>query len=369
MIFEFFVFIFILGLLIFIHEFFHFLAAKRSGVRVEEFGFGLPPRLFGKKIGQTLYSINLLPFGGFVKIYGEERIPEIEKEKSFAFQKPKTKAKIILAGVVANFLLGILIFYIVLWANNFEFYFPSFFEIKFPFGREDNYPVIVGVEEGSPAQKVGLRPYDLVISFDGKRIFKAEEFVQLVGQSQGKEIVLVVENLREKTKREVKVVPRQNPPEGKGALGVQISEMAKIRYQTLPEKIFAGFLHSANVLGYSFRIFGRLIALSFQERAIQPLASSVTGPVGIFFLVEITLKEGFFALLNLVALLSLSLAVVNLLPFPGADGGRMVFVLYESIAKKPVPAGIERKVNAVGYFLLIVLLILITFKDIKQFLF
>jgi len=368
MILELIVFILILSFLIFIHEFFHFLAAKRANVKVEEFGFGLPPRIFGKKIGETIYSINLLPFGGFVRLYGEDRYQEVEKERSFISQKPLVKAKILLAGVTANFLLAILFFYIVLGLENFSVFLPSLFGQKFLFGEESQYIVVGNVAENSPAQRDGIKPYDLIISANGKKINNPQDFVEFVHQQKGKEIVLEVKNLKEGEKRQIKTTPREHPPKGQGPLGVAISTIVHLEYKSLSQKIFSGFLHSLNILDYSFKLFGRLIKVSFEKKTIQPIAESVSGPVGIFFLVKITLKEGVGALLNLIALLSLSLGLINILPIPATDGGRLIFVLYEALFKKPIPEKIERNFNLAGYIVLILLLFLITFKDIRQFL-
>lgn len=367
MILELLVFILILGFLIFIHEFFHFLAAKKANVKVEEFGLGLPPRIFGKKIGETIYSINLLPFGGFVRLYGEDRYQEVEKERSFISQRPLIKTKILLAGVMANFLLAVVLFYVVLAANHFELYLPSLFGQKFLFGEENQYVIIGYVAEDSPAQKAGLKAYDLVISANDQMFSSSQEFIEFVHQHKGKKIVLEVRNLKEEAQREVEVIPRENPPKGQGPLGIKIGTVAHLQYRGLAQKIFSGFLHSLNILDYSFRVFGKLIKFSFEKETIQPVAEAISGPVGIFFLVETTLKEGMIALLSLVALLSLSLGVINILPIPGVDGGRMIFVLYEALFKKPVPEKIERNFNLAGYFFLLLLLCLITFKDIKQF--
>jgi len=367
MILELLVFILILGFLIFVHEFFHFLAAKKSNIKVEEFGFGLPPRIFGKKIGETIYSINLLPFGGFVRLYGEDRYQEVEKERSFISQKPLIKTKILLAGVTANFLLAVVIFYIVLAVNQFEIYLPSLFEQKFLFGEENRYITIGYVTKDSPAEKVGLKTYDMILSANSHKFSNPQDFITFIYQHKGQKIVLEVKNLEKGDQRQVEIIPREHPPEDQGPLGVAVGTVAHLQYRGLAQKIFSGFLHSLNILDYSFRVFGRLIKLSFEKETIQPVAEAISGPVGIFFLVETTLKEGIIALLSLVALLSLSLGVINILPIPGVDGGRMIFVLYEALFKKPVPEKIERNFNLAGYFLLLLLLFLITLKDIKQF--
>jgi regulator of sigma E protease len=360
--------ILILGFLVFIHELAHFIAAKKSNVKVEEFGFGLPPRIWGKKIGETIYSVNWLPFGGFVRLYGEEQDKEIkERNRSFFGQRPSTKAKILLAGVLANFIIGTLIFYIVLGGKNFQAYLPSLFGHKFVVGQQTNYPVIVGIFENSPAKEAGLKEFDLILSANTLSFENAQSFVDFVNKNKGRVLTLEIKNLQDERVREINVIPRENPPKNQGPLGIKISEIAQIKYLSLPEKIFSGFLHSINVLDYSLRVFGNLIKQSYLQKTIKPVAQSISGPVGILVLIQLTLKEGLFSVLNLIALISLALALINILPIPGADGGRMIFVLYEAIAKKPPPAKFERNFNLVGYFLLLLLLGLITIKDIMQF--
>jgi regulator of sigma E protease len=368
MIFAFIIFVLIAGFLIFIHEFGHFITAKRSNVLVEEFGFGYPPRIFGKKIGETIYSINLIPFGGFVRIHGENREKDLkDKKRSFYAQRPSIKAKILLAGVVANLLVGIVVFYILLISQNFNFYLPLVFEHRFIFGQQREYPVISQVLENSPAQMADLKSYDLILSANSISFRNANDFVDFVNENKGKEISLEVKNLLTNESREVLVIPRENPPAGQGPIGIAIGEVAEIKYSSFFEKLFSGILHSINVLHYSLTGLANLIKASFAQQTIRPLASSVTGPIGILALTKMTLAGGIWQVLNLLAIISLGLAVINILPIPAADGGKMIFVAYEAIFRKRAPESFERKFNLAGYIFIIVLLTIITLKDIIQF--
>ncbi len=358
----------ILTVLIVIHEFGHFLAAKRAGLKVEEFGIGYPPRIFGKKIGETLYSINLIPFGGFVKIYGESPSKKLlEDKRSFCAQPPKTKAKVILAGIIANIILAVFLLYIFLFAHNFSSYQTLLFDYHFPFGKQEILPVVLMVASDSPAEQAGISPYDVILSLNRERIKKVDDFISYVKEHAGEKLTVQTKNLISNKEREIEVIPRKEYPENQGPLGVAVAGTIKIEYQKPIEKIFSGFLHSFNLIHYSFSALGYFVKQSFAQRTIEPLESSVAGFVGIIAMIKITLQAGFWQLLNLVALISLGLAMVNILPIPGADGGRMIFVIYEAVFKKPVPPKLEQKVNEFGFAFIIILLILITFKDIHQF--
>jgi regulator of sigma E protease len=361
-------FILIFSFLILAHEGGHFFMAKRAGVRVEEFGIGYPPRIFGKKIGETIYSINWIPFGGFVKIYGEDLNEETLKDKeSFSNKPPRIKTSILLAGVAVNFLIAIIFFYIFLGFNNFETYQAQIFDYDFPFGTQEVYPAVSYVVENSPAAEVGVEPYDLILSFNGQRVSETEKLIEKIDLNKGKEVNLLLENINSKETKEVKVLLREEKTEKEGLLGVGLGEISKISYQKGGNKMFSGILHTFNIGHFSLTAMGHLIKVSFQERNIEPLSQSVAGPVGILAFTKLTMAGGFWQVFYFVAVISLALGIVNILPIPASDGGRMVFVLYEIIFRKRAPAKLERNVNMVGFFVLVALLFLVTYKDIIQF--
>ncbi len=363
------IFILILGFLIFIHEFGHFIVAKKAGVKVEEFGFGFPPRILGKKKGETIYSINAIPLGGFVKLYGEDETDQrvLTDPRSFHSKSAPVKASIISAGVAMNLLLAVLLFYFLIGFSGFQSQQFLIFDYQFPFGKQQNFVSILATAKDSPAEEAGLQSKDLIVEGNGIEFKDSTQFTKFIDENKGKEIVLKVKNLITGEVRDIKVVPRVNPPENEGSLGVGLGDIAEIQYSTGLEKSLVGFLHSFNLAHYSIIAVGHLVRDSFTQRNIEPLSSAVVGPVGILAITKLTLTAGIVALLNLVALISLAFAIVNILPFPALDGGRLVLITLEASIKKKVPLVVERNINLIGFILLIVLLILVTYKDVIQF--
>lgn len=379
-------FILILSFLILSHEFGHFALAKISGVKVEEFGFGLPPRILGiykeegrkkfilgspdTKTESTIYSLNLIPFGGFNKIYGEEvkTEKELKDPESFASKPLLTRALIVSGGILVGILAAVTLFYFILGLQDFSTYQGLLFEYKFPFGSQKNFPMVAQVLAGSPAEAAKLLPYDLVLRVNGLELKSAKDLTEFIKKSEGKEVLLTVKNLKTKEIREITVLPQAKSPETAAKIGVGFQEVVEIRYGGFFGKIFSGFLHSANLVHYSFTALYNLIKTSFVSRSILPLASQTTGIVGIFAITKLTIQEiGLGELFNLIALLSLALAITNFLPLPALDGGRLVFLGYEALFKKRVSPIIERKINAAGLAGLILLYFLITYKDILQY--
>lgn len=379
-------FVLILSFLVLTHEFGHFSFAKLSGVKVEEFGLGLPPRIFGAyteagkrkfifgpediKTDSTIYSLNLIPFGGFNKIYGEEVVTgkELSDPKSFASKSLPTRALIILGGILVGILAAVAIFYFILGFNGFTTYQGLMFRHNFLFGTQNNFPMVAEIQEGSPAQAADLLPYDLVLKANGIELKGAKDLTDFIKNNEGQEVFLFVKNLRTKEAREIKVIPQAETKENGAKIGVGLQEVAKISYQKPLDKIFAGFLHSANLVHYSSRAFYNLIRASFTSRSITPIASQTTGIVGIFAITKLTLQQvGLAEILNLVGLLSLALAITNFLPLPALDGGRLIFLGIEAVFEKRVPPAIERKINNIGLTVLILLYLLITYKDILQY--
>ena len=361
--------ILILSFLIISHEFGHFIVAKKSGVKVEEFGIGYPPKIWGIKKGETTYSVNAVPLGGFVRLYGEEEKDEehLKNPRSFNAKPIATRALIIAAGVIMNFLVAVVIFYFLLPFSGFASQQYLVFNYHFPFGEQQNYPLIFYVAKNSPAEKAGLETKSIVLSGNGIKFKDAGQFVKFTNNNKGEKIFLKTRDLDNGKIKEISVVPRNNPPAGEGPLGIGLGDVAEIRYGTGLEKATVGFLHSFNLAHYSVMALGHLIGTSFKQGSIKPLSSSVVGPVGILAITKLTLQRGIIAVLNLIALISLALVVVNIIPFPALDGGRLLFIAFEGIFKKRVPQIIERNVNLVGFIFLILLLVLVTIKDVSRF--
>ncbi len=338
-----------LSLLILVHELGHFLTAKIFGVKVEEFGLGFPPRLFGKKRGETTYSVNSLPFGGFVKIYGEDDGDlNIKKDpRSFVSQPTWKKSVIVLAGVIMNIIFGWLIFSAVFMVGSPE------------------HLAVADVALDSPAEKAGFTSGDIIVeaSFGGKTLndpIKSDELISLVKSAGEEETSLKIKRGGETL--EINVAGRLNPPPGQGSLGVSLIE---IGFKSEP--FFKSFIKSAEAtadtlgaitVGF-FNFFGRLF---FEPKIIE----TITGPVGIFALAAESGALGFVYLLQLIALISLNLAVLNLIPFPALDGGRFFFLLIEKLKGSPLSRRFQMIVNGLGFAFLIVLMVVVTIQDIGK---
>ncbi len=351
-------FIVILVVLVLIHEFGHYYAAKKTGVYVEEFGFGFPPRVIGKKIGETLYSINLLPIGGFVKLFGEEyhestekvENKKIPKNRAFVNKKPWQKTIIITAGVIMNFLLGwVLISYLLTSGI------PS--------------PTGVAIEEvqpNSPAMEAGLQKGDRFVSIkhnDTKKdIVLTGDLINNANKYAGDTVEVTVE--RKGEQETVFIVPRKNPPKGQGTMGVVITQLVETKRYPWYTAPYYGLIEAANMT--------KMITvelLKIPASLISKTAPDVefSGPIGIAKVVGEARQYGINALLQITALLSLNLAVINILPFPALDGGRLVFVLYEWITGRKSNQNLEKYLNLIGIIILLGLSLLITIFDIQKF--
>ncbi len=365
------VFILILGFLVAVHEFGHFLVAKKSGIGVEEFGLGFPPRIWGKKKGETTYSINAIPLGGFVKLFDEEG-PQEEKKlspRSFYGKPAGIKIGVIAAGAIANFIIAVIIFYFLLIQGGFSFYLgsPPDRDYRFPFGQQENMVAISAVLEGSPAQEAGIEPNSLIISANQKKFESTENFIKFIDQNRGEKINLELKDLITEEEKLIEVIPREKPPEEEGALGIGLARVVQLKYNSPVEKITGGLLHSLNVAHFTLFSLGYLIEESVKERDVDPLASSVVGPVGILVFTKITVEAGIIAVLSLIASISLALAIINFFPIPALDGGKILFIVLETLSGKKIPSRIERNINLAGFIFLIAIMILVTYKDIIQF--
>lgn len=380
------VFLIILTVLVLIHEWGHFFVARRFGIKVEEFGFGFPPRAFGIKKGETIYSINWLPIGGFVKLYGEDPAgggavdrgdhTKVKDIKRAYFARPwQQRAAVGVAGVVMNSILAVLIFYVFLSLSSFKTEISLLSDYKF-FGLNQktvSQVIISNVSKNSPAEKAGFKQFSEVISINGQEVEDSEAFVNIINKNRGKEVVIVWKDLKTNTKTKSKIVPRVTPPKNEGALGIGFFTLKKaiLSYETLPQKIFSGVTHPLNLLFYELDVTGKLIGISIQKKTAEPIGTAVSGPVGIYSLVgDIVripdLRERVQQVLNLAGLLSISLAFFNILPIPALDGGRLFFVLIEGVSGRKVNPKFEGYVHAVGMAILLTLLLLITFQDISR---
>ncbi|MDD5569099.1 MAG: site-2 protease family protein [Candidatus Pacebacteria bacterium] len=363
------IFVFILGLVVLVHELGHFLAAKISKVKVEEFGIGFPPKIWRKKIGETEYSIGAIPLGGYNKIYGMDELDE-EKDKDPKSYESKgifAKMFITLGGVITGLLFAVAIFYFLVIGSGFQtsqVLINSNF--KFPLGTQENHPFIVGVDSGSPAAAAGIQSKDVILSVNGQNMANADQFIAEVSANVGKDISVSYLDVNVNQVKTADIVPRA-PTADAGPLGVSLGDMAFIKYQTITDKILCGFMHTFNFVDYSFVALGDIVVNSIQTKSTEPLASSLTGPVGIFAITKVVTKEGIIPVINFVALLSIALAISNLLPLPALDGAKFIYIILQSINKRVFSKALEMKIEQAGLAFLILLAIAIIFKDFFQF--
>lgn len=352
-----FIWIFIaISVLILVHEWGHFYSARRLGIKVEEFGFGFPPRMFSRVKNGVRYSFNWLPFGGFVKIFGEHGEGEGSHE-SFVSRSARQRFVVLSAGVFMNFVLA--------WV-----FFSAGAVIGVPeivdSVEGDGLPVsILTVVPGSPAEAAGLRFGDTIQELragDGSSVVvSSEDDVQsFVDEKSGEEITLVVG--RGEELREVAATPRANPPEGEGALGIALGRIT-VEPVPLYAAPFVGFQKLLVVTSAIFHGLGIFIADLITEGSVP---ADVAGPVGIFFFAHDISALGLAFVLQFIGILSVNLAVLNLLPIPALDGGRIFFLLIEKLKGSRVNPAYENSAHTIGFVLLIILIILITYRDIAR---
>jgi regulator of sigma E protease len=356
-------FLVILAVLVLVHEFGHFYAAKKSGVRVDEFGLGFPPRVWGKEWKGTFYSLNWIPFGGFVKIFGEnpdnESISGPDSTRSFV-NKPRWIQVIILAaGVIMNIVFAWVLFSIA---------FMSGMTMGVSESTEsyvtDRHVIVLDALPNSPAAKAGLAAGDEILSFSvGGATTTAstvESIQQAIRDSGGKSVAFEVQRVTEN--KYITVVPEQGVLGDKYAVGISMDIVGKVH---LP--FFKAFWEGAKLTGNLFiDIVVGLYSLIADAFTGDADLSQVSGPVGIARLVGDAGRLGVVYLLSFTAFISLNLAVLNLIPFPALDGGRILFVAIEAIMRRPISPKIANAFNAVGFCLLIGFMLFITYRDVMK---
>jgi len=345
--------------LIFLHELGHFLLAKKFGVKVEEFGFGYPPRIWGKKIGETLYSINLLPFGGFVRIYGQEK--RIEEPRSFTVKPYWQKALIISGGVISFWIIAAIILSIVMMLGA-----PTVVGDSAE-GVVEPKVQIIGVASESPAKEAGLKIGDIIKKVQSqkskvKSIDRVREVQEFTNIHRGEEITLTIQ--RGKDVFDVFLIPRVSPPSGEGAMGISLVRTALESYPWY-EAIWRGVLATGDLTWRILAGWGMLFSSLFQGKGV-PAGMEVAGIVGIFQLFAQVGSLGVSYFLNFVAVITVHLAIINILPIPALDGGWLLFITIEKIRKKPLNQKVIESLSSVFFILLIILMILITIKDVMR---
>lgn len=350
------IFVGVLSLLVFVHEFGHFITAKRAGVRVEEFGFGFPPRLFGIKRGGTIYSINWIPLGGFVKIKGEAGEDKNDPD-SFAGKRLWVRSAIIGAGVFMNFILAA-----VLLSVGYGVGVPQVLD-DVPAGVRvrDREVQVVSVLPGSPAEKAGLEVGDTIAELNGEHPAGYLEVQDRIRGLVGTPVRLVVS--REGKGMELVATPEVLAATGKPGIGVGLIETGIVSYPWYLSPV-KGVETTVFFAKEVFVSFGNLIRNLIFERQAD---IDISGPVGIAVLTGQVARLGFIYLLQFTALLSVNLAIINIFPFPALDGGRILFLLIEKVRGRPIAAKVEGIIHQIGFALLLALVAVVTYRDLLRF--
>ena len=378
------VFILVLSVLVFVHEFGHFFTARRLGVKAEEFGFGFPPRAIGlyrntqkkwrlvkgtksaEELSQatdenlrpdpqaTIYSLNWLPLGGFVKIKGQDG-EDKEASDSFASKKIWQRVIILSAGVIMNVILA--------W---------GLFSVGYLLGLpqetsqassgaiiSESAVLVYSVLPNSPAEAAGLEPGDVITAVGAEAVLGEQSLPELINATQGEEVVLTVE--RGETNLSIPIAASVDD-QGRATIGISIFSTGLVRYPFW-QAIGEGAKTTGLMLKEIVVAFGSLIG---QLVTGQSVSGQLAGPVGIANITGDAARLGIVYLLQLTALLSLNLAIINIIPFPALDGGRILFLIIEKLRGRPVKQETEAIIHNLGFMLLMVLILLVTYKDIVR---
>lgn len=343
-----FIFITILSILIIVHELGHFIAARRSGVKVEKFAIGFGPVLFTIKGKNTDFIICLFPLGGYVKMAGDNRVESKGKAYEFFAKPVLTRIKIVFAGPFFNYLFAFILFWLIAMMG-------------FPYLE----PIVGKVKEGFPAQTYGIKEGDRVLSVNGKIVEHWVDMTQFIRESKTS-VSLEIERQGQKISLTVPLEKTEGGDEfGRkksiAIIGIEASSKVKmVKYNLFQGALKAlDAVYSLTVLtikGFIFMIVG---TLSVKE--------AVTGPLGIYYITSETIKLGTVAILNLMAVLSVSLAIVNLIPLPLFDGGHIFLFLIEKLRRKPISEKIDMVLTRIGITIIGMIVLFVFYNDIVKF--
>jgi len=361
-------FILIFSILILVHEWGHFKMARRAGIKVEEFGIGLPPRakaIYKDKKG-TIYSLNWIPFGGYVRLYGEDSSDPkaLKASDSFASKTKWQRTKVILAGVVMNFILAWLLLTIGFTIGMKPIITPDQVPDAEAMGLAtvEEYIYIDSIDENSSLNEAGFLPGDMLTQVDGQPVVNLQELAPLLTSAET--VTLTASRL---VGDQTQVITGEVVVNEGGKLGITAQNAQIIDPILVKLPVHKAAWHSVEEVGrLSYLTVDLLgdVVVNIVGKFTVP--DNVAGPVGIFQMTQQFTAEGFVAILQFMALLSISLGVINVMPFPALDGGRFLFILFEIIARKRPNARWEAMIHGVGFILLIGLILLITWNDIHR---
>lgn len=367
-------FLIVLSILVFAHELGHFVVARKFGVKAEEFGFGFPPRAFGfyknkegkwrhifgaKEVADasdTVFSVNWIPLGGFVKIKGEDGEMAEDKD-SFGNKKIWQRASILSAGVSMNIILAAILISIGLMIG-----FPqSLDNISARAIISEKKIQVIDILPDSPAARADIKAGDIIISIDNQEFKNQEELQNYVNENNGKELSYKIKRGADDLTK--KVTPITIEETGKGGIGVGIVETGIVKYPFFTA-IWEGikttcFLTWAIIIAF----YGLIKSLILGNG----LTGDLAGPVGIASMTGQVARMGFVYILQFTALLSVNLAIINFLPIPALDGGRVLFLIIEKIKGAPIKRELEAMIHRIGFALLMLLILVVTFRDVAKF--
>lgn len=356
----------ILVLLVVIHELGHGISARRNGVIVEEFGIGFPPFAWGKRVKQSilgknvLYSVNWLPLGGFVKLQGEYDSAKNKGDYGAATYWQKTK--ILLAGVLMNWLTAVVLFTILALIGMPKIL-PNQFSVPADTVTTTRPVTVVGIESKSPAEKAGLKKGDEILLVGTSDIESSAELAEATQANKGKEVTVTYS--REGQEYTVPVTLRSNNSASKGYLGVSSNQQVSEIRATWSAPV-VGAVTTLQLTGETFKALGTLVTDLFRGD-VEEASSKVSGPVGILGVIFPQMQQaGIKPLILLTAIISLSLAVMNVLPIPALDGGRWATMTLFKVLKKPLTKEREEKIQTAGFMALMALILLVTIADVSK---
>lgn len=350
------VFLLIISVVVLVHEAGHFFMAKKFGIKVEEFGFGFPPRIAGFKKGGTIYSINWLPIGGFVKLYGEDeagggrigllkKITDKNKQEAFIYKPGWQKILVVIAGVAMNFILAFVILAFIF----------ALVGQQVPSGKI----VITQVINKSPAHTVGLKTGDYIIKINNIYINNFNQVDSLAKNNLGKKISMLLKTPDNKLIK-VSLIPRKTYP----WIGIAMGETTVFKKYPWYQAPFVGI---GQALTESWLLIGGIGTVFYQFVFHASIPRGIVGPVGIVQLTgELINYGGFLPILNFIPLFSLDLAIVNILPIPALDGGRLLFIIIEMLTRKKISQKTQAYANAVGMAFVLALVVVLTIHDILR---
>lgn len=358
--------LFVLGIvlligLVVLHEFGHAIAARRNGVEVEEFGIGFPPKAWGKKLKNgTLFTLNWLPIGGFVKLKGEH--DSATGKGTYGGASLWVKTKILLAGVLVNWVTAVVIFSILALVGMPKIL-PNQFAVE-----GDNHVTkgIVGVYEvvkDSPAERAGLKAGDVLVKFDGQEVTDASSVPTLTAQKAGQEVPIEYRR-GDETKTTVATLNKDRA-NGQGFLGMTPSQEKPTIQRATWSAPVVGVAATVQFTAETFKGLGTTIANLFTAK-FQEAGANVAGPVGIITIMKDSSTAGIVPVLFLIGIISLTLAVMNVLPIPALDGGRLFVTLVFRAFKKPLTEQREEAIQATGFLVLMILVVIITVLDVQR---